>query len=95
MLEAGGFVERLPDGRFRPALTGLANLHPVIPLWNRLADAVRTGVPVPGGYPPSMALPAGGPPRRRRPCCPRRSGSWRPVRRREASLTPHGIRVAG
>nr|CTQ95773.1 Methyltransferase type 12 [Kibdelosporangium sp. MJ126-NF4] len=41
-----GFVEQLADGRYRPALTGLAGLHPLIPLWDHLPEAVRTGVPV-------------------------------------------------
>ncbi|MEV4312665.1 methyltransferase [Actinocrispum sp. NPDC049592] len=41
-----GFVERLADGRYRPVLTGLAALHPLIPLWDHLPDAVRTGAPV-------------------------------------------------
>jgi hypothetical protein len=45
-LEDSGFVEQLPDGRYRPVLTGLAALHPLIPLWDHLPDAVRTGVPV-------------------------------------------------
>jgi hypothetical protein len=44
-LEPGGFVERLPDGRYRPTSTGLASLHPILPLWENLPDAVRTGVP--------------------------------------------------
>lgn len=47
-LESGGFVERLPDGRYRPTLTGLASYHPIIPLWDHLPDAVRTGVPADG-----------------------------------------------
>jgi hypothetical protein len=45
-LEDSGFVEQLADGRYRPVLTGLAALHPLIPLWDHLPDAVRTGVPV-------------------------------------------------
>jgi Methyltransferase domain len=48
-LESGGFVERLPDGRYRPALTGLAGYHPVIPLWDHLPEAVRTGLPAGDG----------------------------------------------
>lgn len=58
-LEAGGFVQRLPDGRFQPALAGLASLHPIIRLWNHLPDAVRTGEPVPEVYPPPAALLGG------------------------------------
>jgi O-methyltransferase len=45
-LEDRGFVERLADGRYRPVLNGLAALHPLIPLWDHLPDAVRTGTPV-------------------------------------------------
>ncbi|MCE7006770.1 methyltransferase domain-containing protein [Kibdelosporangium philippinense] len=67
-LAEGGFVEQLPDGRYRPVLTGLAALHPLIPLWDHLPDAVRTGIPVydansasPGNaiYPRTMAFLAG------------------------------------
>jgi ubiquinone/menaquinone biosynthesis C-methylase UbiE len=46
VLVEGGFIEKLADGRYRPVLTGLAALHPLIPLWEHLPDAVRTGVPV-------------------------------------------------
>ncbi|TCO62480.1 methyltransferase [Actinocrispum wychmicini] len=42
-LESTGFVERLPDGRYRPVLTGLAALHPMLPTWEHLPEAVRTG----------------------------------------------------
>lgn len=56
-LESGGFVERLADGRFRPTLTGLAGYHPLIPMWDHLPDAVRTGIPLYDGNPPQ--LPAG------------------------------------
>ncbi|ONI81050.1 hypothetical protein ALI144C_21060 [Actinosynnema sp. ALI-1.44] len=45
-LAEGGFVEELQDGRYQPVLTGLAGLHPLIPLWDHLPDAVRTGAPV-------------------------------------------------
>jgi SAM-dependent methyltransferase len=45
-LAESGFVEQLADGRYRPMLTGLAALHPLIPLWDHLPDAVRTGTPV-------------------------------------------------
>jgi O-methyltransferase len=54
-LEEAGFVERLADGRYRPVLTGLAALHPLIPLWDHLPDAVRTGEPVYDGGSPSAA----------------------------------------
>ncbi|SMD24256.1 methyltransferase [Kibdelosporangium aridum] len=53
-LAEGGFVEQLADGRYRPVLTGLAALHPLIPLWDHLPDAVRTGIPV---YDPNSASP--------------------------------------
>jgi SAM-dependent methyltransferase len=46
VLVEGGFVEQTSDGRYRPVLPGLAALHPLIPLWDHLPDAVRTGVPV-------------------------------------------------
>lgn len=46
VLESTGFVEQLPDGRYKPVLTGLAALHPMLPLWDYLPDAVRTGEPV-------------------------------------------------
>ena len=49
VLESSGFVERLPDGRYRPTLTGLAGYHPIIPLWDHLPDAVRTGIPAGDG----------------------------------------------
>ena len=42
-LESGGFVERLPDGRYRPTLSGLAGYHPLLPMWDNLPTAVRTG----------------------------------------------------
>jgi protein-L-isoaspartate O-methyltransferase len=45
-LESFGFVEQLPDGRYQPVLTGLAALHPLLPLWEHLPEAVRTGEPV-------------------------------------------------
>jgi SAM-dependent methyltransferase len=45
-LEESGFVERLPDGRYRPVLSGLAALHPLLPLWEHLPEAVRTGEPL-------------------------------------------------
>jgi SAM-dependent methyltransferase len=44
-LESTGFVERLPDGRYRPATAGLAGLHSMLPLWERLPEVVRTGRP--------------------------------------------------
>jgi hypothetical protein len=53
-LESGGFVERLPDGRFRPTLTGLAGYHPIIPMWDHLPDVVRTGIPFGEGQTPSL-----------------------------------------
>ncbi|GAB3874050.1 class I SAM-dependent methyltransferase [Kibdelosporangium lantanae] len=46
VLESSGFVERLADGRYQPVLTGLAALHPLLPLWEHLPEAVRTGDPV-------------------------------------------------
>lgn len=46
VLELDGFVERLPDGRYRPTSTGLASLHPLLPMWEHLPDAVRTGAPL-------------------------------------------------
>jgi O-methyltransferase len=45
-LESSGFVERLHDGRYRPTLTGLAGYHPIIPMWEHLPEAVRTGIPL-------------------------------------------------
>ena len=45
-LESFGFVERLSDGRYQPVLTGLAALHPLLPLWEHLPESVRTGEPV-------------------------------------------------
>src|SRR5689334_17748027 len=50
-LESGGFVERLDDGRYQPTLTGLAGYHPIIPLWDRLPEAVPTGAPAGDGQP--------------------------------------------
>lgn len=47
LLEAQDIVSRLPDGRYRPAMAGLADLHPTLALWEHLAATVRTGVPVP------------------------------------------------
>lgn len=43
----------------RLLLAGLANLHPMIPLWNRLPDAVRTGRPVSDPNPAPAALLTG------------------------------------
>lgn len=56
-LESGGFVERLRDGRYRPMLTGLAGCHPIIPMWDHLPEAVRTGIPLGDG--PMRSLCAG------------------------------------
>jgi protein-L-isoaspartate O-methyltransferase len=48
-LAAGGFVERLGDGRYRPTLNGLAGYHPIIPMWDHLLESVRTGTPLGDG----------------------------------------------
>ena len=53
-LESGGFVERLDDGRYQPTLTGLAGCHPIIPMWEHLPDAVRTGIPLGDGHTRSL-----------------------------------------
>jgi SAM-dependent methyltransferase len=44
-LVADGFVEELPGGRFQPSAPGLASLHPLLPMWDQLLDAVRSGKP--------------------------------------------------
>ncbi|MFD8499356.1 methyltransferase [Amycolatopsis sp. NPDC059657] len=57
-----GFVELLADGRYRPLVPGIASLHPILPLWERLPEVVRTGEPAfesdcaetAGGIYPSM-----------------------------------------
>jgi hypothetical protein len=57
-LVSGGLVERLDDGRYRPALTGLAGYHPLLPMWDHLPDAVRSGVPL-ADRSPGLALLCG------------------------------------
>lgn len=44
-LTVTGLVEALPDGRFRPATSGLAALHPLLDLWRHLPESVRDGRP--------------------------------------------------
>ncbi|WP_163506740.1 methyltransferase [Fodinicola acaciae] len=44
-LVADGFVEEVPGGRFQPTAPGLASLHPLLPIWDQLPEAVRTGKP--------------------------------------------------
>src|SRR5262249_26072717 len=57
-LESGGVVERLDRGRYRPAARGVAGYHPLLPMWDHLPDAVRSGVPL-GDRSPALALLCG------------------------------------
>lgn len=86
VLVEAGFVEQMSDGRYRPVLPGLAALHPLIPLWDHLPDAVRTGVPVYEAHSAAVAEVY-------RPSISFVPGMWGDVVRYVAAMLPKAKRV--